>query len=102
MQVSDMTRDLQLSEAQRTVLSLLGDAAAGMRQVHALESTVRALVSSPLALAASAAVAGTQCPFDSPPEPIVGDFDANRNMYLHCLHATKHCWSLTGQSITCP
>ncbi|MEO7275500.1 MAG: hypothetical protein ABIX28_20740 [Vicinamibacterales bacterium] len=94
--------DLILNETQRSVLGLLGDAASGMRELLPLDSTMRALVSFPLAMSATAAVAGMQCPYDHPAEAIVGDFDAARNMYLHCLHGTKHCWTLTGTSIACP
>ena len=94
--------DLELSDAQRAVLKLLSDADEGLRSLPAVGASLRAIVSPPLGVAATAALSGMQCPYGDPPEAIVGDFDGNRNMYLHCLHSTKHCWTTGGQSITCP
>jgi hypothetical protein len=102
MQYTTTLTDLPFTDVQRGVLQLLAEAGSGLRAQSTLGSSIAALVSPPLAMAATAAVSGIQCPYGQPPEAIVGDFDANRNMYLHCLHGTKHCWTMTGQSITCP
>lgn len=49
-----------------------------------------------------AAIGSTQCPYSSPPEDIVQGFDSKKNMYLHCLHGNRHCWSMNGSYIQCP
>ena len=56
----------------------------------------------PLLMQAAAATVSQQCPFGNPPADIVGDFDGQKNMYFHCLHAIRHCWTWGGQHITCP
>ena len=49
-----------------------------------------------------AAVSTMTCPFGDPETEIIQDFDAKKNMYLHCLHAPQHCWSMRGTHKPCP
>jgi len=49
-----------------------------------------------------AALGPTECPFGSPPASIIQDFDSQKNMFLHCLHGNRHCWTLNGSNIQCP
>jgi len=48
-------------------------------------------------------LAGTMCPYGTPPTNIVREFDSERNMYWKCLHGpNRHCWSFDGKAINCP
>jgi len=98
--------NLHLSVQQRLALSALHVAAMALRAVPGVElsraggggSSVGDVVSHGV----SASLAGLQCPFGQPPADIVGGFDGQGDIYLHCLHGARHCWSFDGKHIACP
>jgi hypothetical protein len=91
--------NLALSPDQRIALAALGAAAHAMRFVG---TTVSLAAAPSLLSAVSAVLAGTQCPYGSPPSDLIPDFDSSRNIYMRCLHWPHHCWDLSGRSISCP
>jgi hypothetical protein len=87
---------LALRQDQLFLLGSVQTLAVGLHALGGLESVAQSLLST-----VSTSVS-MDCPYGSPRSPIVGDFDSSSNMYLHCNHSPKHCWSWTGNSITCP
>jgi hypothetical protein len=97
------TGDLDLNIEQRVALAAINAAYLATRAFGTdFGIGLHTAVAPFLSQAVSATVSSLQCPYDSPPADVVRDFDSSKNMYLHCLHGNRHCWSVGGHYITCP
>ena len=98
-----LNRDLDFNVEQRVALAAIYSAYVA---IGALTTTFGASLHSSVAplltQAIGATVASLQCPYGSPPVDIVTDFDSAQNIFLHCNHSPRHCWSYGGRYITCP
>jgi hypothetical protein len=98
-----LTGDLELNIEQRVALAAINAAYLATRSLSTeFGISLHASVGPFLAQAVTAAVSALQCPYSSPPADVVRDFAPNKDMYMRCLHGTRHCWTLSGHSITCP
>ena len=95
----DSGRNLDLNPQQRAAIVTIHAVGLAFRTFDVeLGDKLR----SALAVMTSAALGATKCPYSHPPEDIVPGFDSNRNMFLHCLHGNRHCWTMSGDYIACP
>ncbi len=95
--------DLELSPEQRVALLGIQAVALALSAFRTnIGATLGLALEPSLAQATSAILSPTKCPYDHPPADIIQDFDSKKNMYLHCLHASTHCWNMSGHFVGCP